>query len=300
MKGLVEDYLRSSGEEASDKDNLSYMAIPLAIKYYSMLAKNDPGSIGNADFQFLFGLVRIFSTNDSQHGYDMRLGLLEKSSLRDQGDLRKILEDGRSRKSTMGMFTHKMEYNLSPEHISDDSARNFIILCTLVFELLQLDKREQALEVLNEGLRKNDHKGIGKGFSSDILHCLDPDVFPILNDSQDNGTTIYEALGVEFKSICPENYVENIGRLQRYRDKFYPEKSFRTLDNAQNCAEVAECLSRLKKSGKLDRQYWIFRTMRARGEEGISSLGEGDARMYALGLSSGDDGSDREYAFFDI
>lgn len=316
MKGLVEDYLRSSGEEASDKDNLSYMAIPLAIKYYSVLAKNDPGSIGNADFQFLFGLVRIFSTNDSRHGYDMRLDLLEKSSLRERDALQKILEDGRSRESTMGMFTQKLEYKLWPEYISDDSARNFIILCTRVFELLQSDERERALEVLDEGLREPnpkdidpkgidpkgiDHKGIGVGMTSEILHCLDPDVFPILNGSQGNGQIVYEALGVKLPGRERlVNYVRNTRMLQGYRDEFWPGKSFRTLDNAQNCAEVAECLSRPKKSGKLDRQYWIFRTMRARGEEGISSLGEGDARMYALGLSSGDDGSDREYAFFDI
>ena len=243
MKDLVEGYLKSSGEEAADRDNLSYKAVPLAIESYSALNKN---SIGNADFRFLHGLVETDGTNDLESGYDIKLGLLKKSSLPDQDALQKILEDGRSSKSPMGLF-HR---NTTISRISKDSAGNFITLCTRVFELLQSDEREQALEVLDEGLKEPNHEHI-RGMASEILHCLDPDVFPVLNgegDSKSNIKRIWVALGMEEKlgKFDCQSYVRNTKNLQRFRDTNYPGKSFRVFYDAQYNPDVMACLERMK------------------------------------------------------
>lgn len=300
LRAAVENYLRRADPGLQDSNNCSYETVECAIEGYSKLVNSDPNIISNDDFQFLFSLVRITSTK-SEKQYDDKIELLDKCHLRESQELRTLLENGNRDHRPIGMFTIR-GYLLLPTHISDDAARNFISLCVEVYEHISANETEEALRVLDNGLKRNDHKGIGEAMVSELFHCIDPQTFPILNGNMGNGRLVYDALGLKpkLKSFYPKNYVSNVRVLREYREEHFPGLSFRVLDNAQQCDDgVKECLDKLKAADALGHSYWLFRTITAKvKEKKFADLHEGETCSYQTGPQEGE--TEPTFSFYDI
>lgn len=298
LKGLVESYLRSAGEEAADGDNLSYAAVPLAVESYGELIGSNPATVDYDDFTFLFSLVRLPSTNGIPFEYEPKLSLLESCHLRNKEALRKLLDQGKSDNTCIGLFTMG-EGRLSKKKISDTSARNFIAICVDVKRLLDSGDANAAISSLENELKIKDLKGIGPGMTADILHCLNPQTFPILNNSEGNGLVIYRALGCDLRrqdqSDHKERYAQNAKAVRTYRDTYFPGVNFRVFDNAQRDPAVAACIER---RGAGSGQHWLFRTMWPGDERRVAGLGIGETQPYPLGEQA--DAQDGDYGFLDI
>lgn len=72
-------------------------------------------------------------------------------------------------------------------------------------------------------------QGLQAGVISQVLHCLFPTIFPILNSW---GRDIYDALRLRLVSAGKkENYIHNCETIRKYRDKFGTFKNYRVLDS---------------------------------------------------------------------
>lgn len=71
--------------------------------------------------------------------------------------------------------------------------------------------------------------GLQAGVISQVLHCLFPTAFPVLNSW---GRDIYDALRLRLVSAGKkENYIHNCETIRKYRDKFGTFKNYRVLDS---------------------------------------------------------------------
>jgi hypothetical protein len=112
--------------------------------------------------------------------------------------------------------------------MDERDARKFLTLCV---EIQKTDNDElmfkEAEKVLSRGI-----KGLGIGTVSQILHCLKPFTFPIINGAMNKGTTVYVKLGVELKKpVTESNYIENSKRIKKFKDNSYGfVKNYRAFD----------------------------------------------------------------------
>ncbi|WP_213975560.1 hypothetical protein [Tepidanaerobacter acetatoxydans] len=83
-----------------------------------------------------------------------------------------------------------------------------------------------AEKVLSEDIR-----GMGIASVSQILHCIKPYVFPILNDADDAGIAAYKKIGLNLnKPGDITHYIENIRLIKKFRDENCNFKNYRIFD----------------------------------------------------------------------
>ncbi|MGL6298879.1 MAG: AAA family ATPase [Methanobacteriaceae archaeon] len=134
-----------------------------------------------------------------------------------------------SKKINMGMFgTGFMTFKNKLDRVD---AQKFLKLCVDIQNMVDNNTPEneifeQVSNVINNGI-----KGLGTASISQILHCLNPFVFPILNGAMGHGTKIYDILGITLKTLYDVNYVHNSKLIKNLRDeKFSFVKNYRAFD----------------------------------------------------------------------
>ncbi len=126
---------------------------------------------------------------------------------------------------------------------SSDDVIEFITLC---IDIIDIDDENIIFDKTHEIL-KNDIKGMGMASVSQILHCLKPFVFPIINGSGDAGLKVYNALGINL--IKPKEvpyYIENVKKIKKFRDENFRFKNYRVIDIA------------LWDNEEDDNKYWLL------------------------------------------
>jgi len=157
----------------------------------------------------------------------------DKQKLKDL--LNRIMEDVRKGKyenifseGSIGMFgsgfgsfikfeTHSKKYG------------TFIEMCTKILD----EEDEEKIFEIAEGTLKEPIPGLGIAAVSQILHCLKPNVFPILNQKESAGIAVYKKLGIDI--IAPQDptkYIENTRRIKEFRDRHFNFKNYRVFDIA--------------------------------------------------------------------
>ena len=108
-----------------------------------------------------------------------------------------------------------------------ENAQKFISLCIRV---KNLDDDEEVFNITEEIL-KNGIKGMQAASVSIVLHCLKPNVFPIINNAMTEAAVLLESKGVVLsKPDQLTTYIENSRKIRRFRDEKCRFKNYRTLD----------------------------------------------------------------------
>lgn len=123
----------------------------------------------------------------------------------------------------IGMFRGDMR---SCHSVTDEGAKTFIDA------LIEIQKQPDAddefyFAIAEKYFQKKLH-GIEAGTASQVLHCLKPSIFPVLNRIGREG---YAALGVVLQE--PEKmvfYIENCRHIKTFRDEHYTFRNYRVFD----------------------------------------------------------------------
>lgn len=217
----------------SNNPNLHDGSYELVSKTVEFISKLNPSKLTIRDMDLLY----LMTVGTFRCGWDCKVRRIENSNLKED-DKKSLIQILNSVKGKL----ENGEYNNSQDHVgmfgtgfmtfkgkmNEDDARKFLTFCVV---LQKSDDDEsmfkEAEKVLNGGI-----KGLGVGTVSQILHCLKPFTFPIINGAMNKGTTIYDELGVELKKpVLESNYIENSKRIKKFKDKNYGfVKNYRAID----------------------------------------------------------------------
>ena len=225
---LFSELVRSKDIIPSQYDG-SYELVKTIVNCYKAVSK-EKLTIDDMNAMF-FMSVGTFS-----EGLDVKIKLIEKSNLDDAdkskmvGLLRFIASESQngkyenSQNGNFGMFGvgfHTFNKGKATNH----AAIKFINLA-LEMESLDSDYNFALQKHLSVPI-----EGVGVSTLSTFLHCLKPDVFPIINGKQGDGVNVYSELGIEL--VHPrdiKNYANNMDTIKLYRDKYFTFKNYRVFD----------------------------------------------------------------------
>lgn len=229
----------------------------------------------------LYDLDAIFFTciGTFKHGSEAKKKQIKVSNLPENEKSRIIdLIDKISNKSKNFEYTHTSDGignfgmfgasvgSLRASYKENDDitgAKNFIELCISINKL----NDDEKIFTLCEPLLKTGIRGMQTGKISKFLYCLKPYTFPIINEKQGQGTSIYESLFIKLvKSEKAANYIENIRAIKNFRDKYFIFKNYRVMDIVEG--ETTET------------RYWLGG---ASYEESDVSQGFIDSNVFGIG-----------------
>lgn len=108
-----------------------------------------------------------------------------------------------------------------------ENAQRFLSLC---IEINNVDDEDKALDIAEAALRFG-IKGMQSAAASIILHCLKPNIFPIINNAMNEAAVLLEGEGVSLtKPGELTSYIKNARIIRKYRDGKCQFKNYRALD----------------------------------------------------------------------
>lgn len=125
-----------------------------------------------------------------------------------------------------GFMSFKRNYT-TQESLTD--LRRFMRLLLRVAEWDSSDENGLLQQVCIE--MEQPMRGINTAVLSELLHCLQPTVFPVINGAMGVGVEGYAQLGIEMQ--YPNNtkyYVENAYKVKTFRDENCRWKNYRVID----------------------------------------------------------------------
>ena len=129
-----------------------------------------------------------------------------------------------------------------------DSPRNFIQMC---IDIWQMEDPDEILDRCAQTLTVDFH-GMKAASASMILHCLMPDVFPVLNSNM-GSENIFEYLGTKLnRKRDIDTYIENARAVMRFRDANFTQKNYRIYDQAAWNIGKASDMTKINYLGILD------------------------------------------------
>ena len=235
IKERILEKLRTAEEVDPYKYDGSYEMVQSAARKYH---EHFPESAGLADLDLFHSLSSIFSKavrqkriencNLESNQKEELLSLLDKIyAKRDSSPSEYESDNGTS---DFGMFRHAF-YTF--DRVSGVAQVDAGELVKLFASLIAIDDAEEKLQLAEEAFR-NPIKGIKSGTASQILHCIDPYTFPILNGHQGR-----DSLYCLLKIGLPESpdlrndltrYVSHCRTIRNYRAENYAFKNYRVFD----------------------------------------------------------------------
>ncbi len=221
------DFFKTVEECEPDKHNGAYELVRVTV---DLLRNVPPEELDICDLDMLYHMtIGIWKSS-----FDYKKSVIDKSNLLDEDKehltetLDRILqdsEDGKyeSKPGVIGMFGTGF-YSFVSHGMSAEDARKLVEMC---IRILDEDDEEALFKIVEEGLRRDIH-GIGTASISQILHCIKPTVFPILNSW---GIDVFRNIGLRLvKPGDPKQYIENCRRIKQYRDDNFTFKNYRVFD----------------------------------------------------------------------
>lgn len=236
--------LQAAKEIVPSEYDGSYELVSEVIKSYSKL--ND---ITICDYNDL-NLVYLSTVGTWKHSIEKKKETVNKTHLSDdeKSRLNQLLDkiwnkaQNKEYKHTelndnvsIGMFGTGF-YNTQTK-TDNESVQKFIKLCV---DLQNTDDEETAFTTV-ENTFKAGMKGLAAGGISQVLHCLKPFIFPILNSNQEKNN-LFTKLGIKIEKANEEEYyAANCRKIKEYRDSNFEWKNYRNFDIEDlNMAEVSE------------------------------------------------------------
>lgn len=139
-----------------------------------------------------------------------------------------LYENCENEKPSIGMFgTGFITFKTKTD---DESVQRFIKLC---IDILPVDDDEELYKITESALSE-EIKGMGTASISEILHCLKPCSFPILNGNQGLGN-IFEKFGLTLDNVKdPTTYISNCRKIKEFRDSNFSIKNYRIFDRIES------------------------------------------------------------------
>jgi len=205
----------------------SYEVVQKTVK---LLANVDSSKYNSNDVRMLASMTLI-PEGKGGIGWDTKIEQINKSNLEDKDELINLInqikskvENGEYENDTYGMFHGVLIF----KGMDNNGAKKFLELCVNINNLSNENEIfEISAKVLSGGI-----KGLGVANVSQILHCIKPHVFPILNGAMGNGTEIYDILGINLiEPLYDINYIDNSKIIKKARDeRFSFVQNYRAFD----------------------------------------------------------------------
>ncbi len=228
--------LKRSKDIEPDKHDGSYELVNEVVR---ALSRADKAGFGYEDIDLLY-----FSTVGTfKDGYDSKERRIERSHIRKEDkaklitllrQLKKNAAEGKyentvwgTREPSIGMFGTGF-LSFSKFDMKNEDIARFISMC---IDIQNEDDEEKVLRIAERGLGQR-IKGLGVGAVSQILHCIKPDVFPILNSGKSMGREVYTKL-LNLPLVNPHDptrYIENVRMIREYRNTNFSFKNYRVFD----------------------------------------------------------------------
>ena len=185
----------------------SYKLVDKAVHY---LSKINPSEYDNKDMDMLY----LMTVGTWSHGWDKKKNRIIESNLKqeDKDSLIQILNDVKSIAENKGYF-NSLENNhvgmfgtgfMKFNKLQKEDAQKFIKMCV---EIQDIENQNEVFTKTNLVL-KDGIKGMGIASVSQILHCLKPFMFPIINSAMNNNSEVYDILGMKLeKPVTETNYI---------------------------------------------------------------------------------------------
>lgn len=124
-------------------------------------------------------------------------------------------------------------------------------------KIYDLNEEEEIYLYLDKLFSSRNFKGIKVGSVSQILHCLKPFIFPIINGKEGEKTKLFEEIGIQLESPTElKFYVKNIRNIAEFRNNNFTWKNYRVFDQLRVFEEELEVEKPLIDI-KEDNYWWI-------------------------------------------
>ncbi len=235
-----EDFLTmlEKGEEINPHEyDGSYKLVQETLK---KLAQTEKEKLDYKDLDMLFSMT----LGTWASGYDRKKEKIRNSNLEkdDKDDLAELIDKVQKESSegkyfhdnsNIGMFGAAFHtFKKGDGKPSQDEVANLI---ELFFEVYKTDNEDKCINKLENYIKDYSVENIynfGLGSLSQILHCLRPRVFPVLNSK---GKETYNIISdiFDFELETPfniSNYSDNVRRIKEFRNKNFDFKNYRVID----------------------------------------------------------------------
>lgn len=225
------DKLKNESEMDPNIHDGSYELVQETVKAYKNVSTN---SLDYLDLNCIY----LMTVGTWKHSYDKKEETIKKSHLLDEDKthlisiLRKIqnnanenkYENRESGNPTCGMFGTGF-YNFQTK-TNNNSVRQFIKLC---LDIISEDDEEKLFAITEEALKVKIN-GMQSGSISQILHCLKPYIFPVLNGNM-RQDTVFAKLCIDIKDQKDSTqYISNCRKIKKFRDDNFTFKNYRIMD----------------------------------------------------------------------
>jgi 5-methylcytosine-specific restriction protein B len=230
MKPFYEELVRATELNPNEHDG-SYELVQEVVGAYSRLE-----TFNNVNFNDL-NLIYLMTIISESRNRDKKLALVDSSNLKEEDKLivkakiNEVFDKAANReyenrsgdRDTVGMFgTGFYSFRTKTDN---ESAQKFIKLCV---DISNLTDENEMLEIAKEAL-KDGVRGMGSASASQVLHCLKPFVFPIVNKG--NGPKVYNEFGIKFDRYMEvKNYMPYAYQIKEIRDDYFAFKNYRIFD----------------------------------------------------------------------
>lgn len=230
MKPFYEELVQLNELDPKTHDG-SYELVQAVVSAYSKL---DNLTVVNYNDLNLLYLMTIISESRNR---EKKLALVDSSNLKDEDKVivkarinevfdkaaNHEYENRSGNRDTVGLFGTGF-YSFKTK-TDNESAQKFINLC---LEISKLTDENEMLEIAKEAL-KDGVRGMGSASASQVLHCLKPFVFPIVNKG--NGPKVYNEFGIKFDRYMEvNNYMPYAYQIKEIRDDYFSFKNYRVFD----------------------------------------------------------------------
>jgi hypothetical protein len=261
-KNNLLNYLKTLPDINPDKHDGSYELIAKTIQAYSRMS--DRTLLDEKDFN----VVLYNSVISSRNSVEIKKEHIKKSHLPDNeknllislideiwGKAMSYQNSELEGKPTLGMFG----IGFMTAKTNQESSKKFIEMC---IELLPIDDSKKAFAITEKYLKQG-LKGIQSASASQILHCLKPTIFPIVNGGNKGENDIYRFLGIKLKQRDnASTYIENTKSIEAFRDANLNIKNYRVFDIALRfqpvLKEIGALVTTMKKDYKLTQNMILF------------------------------------------
>ena len=211
---LVRKTIKLLGE--TDQDKLDYKDLDML---YLM-------TIGTWKSSFNNKKEKIKNSNLNKKNKNNLISTLNKIKNKSKNNEYILHEKSKKDSVNIGMFgTGFYTFNKGGNKPSKNEIIRFINMCV---EINKTKDEENCIKIAGKNL-KDDIYGLGTASLSQVLHCLRPKVFPVLNNI---GIELYKKLGVNLESPNDiTKYPINTKKIKKFRDDNFSFKNYRIIDN---------------------------------------------------------------------
>ena len=226
---LIEE-LKNTPDIDPYKHDGSYELVRETVKRYCEL--EDYSSITFEDFDLFHQMVIMTKNKES---YVIRI---EKSHIPEKESLKNIVEkvwETTTYTNSLGDSKHKVGmFNSNQRPFKNGLLENRTcaeILVKMFCDIFSTTDKSEAYKIVKEDLTKcvdNKIRGVNYGVLSQILHCIQPSMFPILNGG---GREIYRNLGVKIKNKGLNTFIDDCEEINKFlSNNEIVISNFRTID----------------------------------------------------------------------